>query len=209
MTITPTKAVIGVAAVGAVIVASLTAQVSYTELARALNPSQTDSFDSCPMVGGNPKESASSLLKNRHTTPPTINPSLTLDVLAKASANTTIDQDQGATIEGYLVLAKSTGPEACNCNSRNPDDWDFHCYIGPRPDSPERDCVVVEVTPRMRFWSLAQLKAHMGQRVRCSGWLFLDEEHKASSVADSPGNARDWRASCWEIHPVCKWEFGG
>ncbi len=27
-------------------------------------------------------------------------------------------------------------------------------------------------------------------------------EHKSQAYANNPGNERDWRASCWEIHPI-------
>jgi hypothetical protein len=38
--------------------------------------------------------------------------------------------------------------------------------------------------------------------VRFEGWLMFDEEHRDESEHSNPGQAGNWRATAWEIHPV-------
>ncbi len=81
---------------------------------------------------------------------------------------------------------------------------DRHIYVGKRRNAPLRECVIVEVTPRFYavhsdWMDITKLTGHI---VRFEGWLFFDSEHKANAVNTNPGNAKDWRATCWEIHPV-------
>ncbi len=42
--------------------------------------------------------------------------------------------------------------------------------------------------------------------VTVEGWLFYDKSHEAQAFSTNPDNAsgRNWRASCWEIHPITK-----
>jgi hypothetical protein len=80
--------------------------------------------------------------------------------------------------------------------------------------------IIVETTPRVRRdhlnWTTTRLKpwtAHIGsnanntynkQKVRISGWLMLDPEHK--DMIDS-----GLRSTLWEIHPITKievWQDG-
>ena len=56
-------------------------------------------------------------------------------------------------------------------------------------------------------WSTSTLSAeYTGKKVNISGWLFDDAEHTNASVINeadpSHPKSTDWRASCWEIHPI-------
>ncbi len=52
-------------------------------------------------------------------------------------------------------------------------------------------------------WSTETLKSTLiGHNVKIAGWLFYDEEHKSQSFATNPTGEKNWRASCWEIHPM-------
>lgn len=52
-------------------------------------------------------------------------------------------------------------------------------------------------------WSTETLRATLkGHKVKVCGWLLYDEEHKSQSFATNPSGDKNWRASCWEIHPV-------
>jgi hypothetical protein len=67
--------------------------------------------------------------------------------------------------------------------------------------------VIVEVTPQFRAvhpeWTTRLLKQSIeGHTVTFSGYLFYDEEHKQNAFNTAPGNQLDWRATCWELHPV-------
>jgi hypothetical protein len=78
-------------------------------------------------------------------------------------------------------------------------------------DANEKYHLIVEVTPRVRDqkrargadWSTATLKAQLTHHwVRFSGWLLFDTEHADEAENTNPGNKRNWRATCTEIHPV-------
>ena len=71
--------------------------------------------------------------------------------------------------------------------------------------------VIVGATPRMRFimgqmgtdWSTAKLKSELsGHWVKIQGWLFFDEEHFAEAENTNPADAKNWRATAWEVHPI-------
>jgi hypothetical protein len=111
---------------------------------------------------------------------------------------------RAAQLEGY-VLAVYSGPlEAANCYCRR----DVHIMLGPRPDSPAREQVVLEVTPPMETTkesSLEKLQRELtGRRVHFQGWLFFDAVHAGESENTAPGRANNWRATAWELHPVTK-----
>jgi len=143
------------------------------------------------------------LLKNRHEAPTVIDSSATLAALSAAKADSrAFDDLKGATVEGYLVKVTLEKGESCNCHSTNSVDWDFHCYLAPTADARLSERLVVEVTPRMRLKTLDQMKALIGKRLKVTGWLMDDTMHKDASEADNPGKRGNWRASCWEIHPV-------
>jgi hypothetical protein len=103
------------------------------------------------------------------------------------------------------------GVETCNCKSNDPQYMDTHIYLGPTPNAPHNQCIIVEVTPRLRElmaqqgvnWSTQTLIGSLtGHHVQVTGWMFDDSEHKDASEVDNPGGKGNWRASVWEIHPV-------
>src|SRR5437660_1450949 len=61
-----------------------------------------------------------------------------------------IAQYEGAPVqvEGYLVDARSQGPESCNCHSST--EVDFHVWLVDSPDKGREQSVVVDVSPSMR-----------------------------------------------------------
>jgi len=100
---------------------------------------------------------------------------------------------------------------------------------GSAPWTPNWDSapVVVEVTRRGRLlardgllasniatevlenrdWSTKNLKRRLkGQWVRFSGYLFYDTDHTAGGWLEDPQDLKkrekNWRFSCWEVHPV-------
>jgi hypothetical protein len=38
--------------------------------------------------------------------------------------------------------------------------------------------------------------------VEVTGWLLFDIEHTDGAENSSPGKPGNWRATCWEIHPI-------
>ncbi len=156
-------------------------------------------------------------LKNRITAPSIsdMEPVVTLAAL-RAPGN---DEDRwstghAATIEGYVRSAKGTGKETCNCKASSRRLTDTHLDIVADAND-DGYPVVAEITPPMRLihehhgledWSSAAIKSHYeGRRVRISGWLFFDEHHRTGAENTDPGDMRgekNWRATCWEIHPI-------
>jgi hypothetical protein len=137
---------------------------------------------------------------------------ITLQQLMTSGDEGKFSVDKAAIITGYVFNVKMGGVETCNCKTKNPNYRDTHIELTPdnQHTSPEYR-VIVEVTPRIRAimaakgidWSTETLKETLiGHNVKISGWIFFDAEHKGQAFTNNPSNERDWRASCWEIHPI-------
>jgi hypothetical protein len=169
----------------------------------------------CPLQGDARQPLAKELnpYKNRENAPPVakINARATLKaVLAPGKDLNRWGRDDGAIFEGVVVGVKVGGIESVNCHAKDAAHRDTHIELALAPGAPERQRVIVEVTPRWRTkmavisdWSTAALKKRLtGTRVRIIGWLFDDLEHKAEAENTNPGGAKNWRATIWEIHPI-------
>ena len=105
-------------------------------------------------------------------------------------------------VEGYLLSAKKMSPETANC--RSVDYVDYHVWIADDPNKGREQSLVIEVTPRVQSyhpeWTLRRLQqiARDRERVRISGWLFMDPEH--------PDQIGKTRGTIWEIHPIMQIE---
>ncbi len=112
---------------------------------------------------------------------------------------------RGAALVGYLLAARQSGPESCNCHdvARR----DFHLWIGAAPAGDYLEAklarggaVIVEMTPGVRDrhpgWRLRTMErlAHDRAKVRVEGWLMYDPEH--------PDQLGKTRGTLWEVHPV-------
>jgi len=118
-------------------------------------------------------------------------------------------EQRGIALIGYILGAKQSGPESCNCH--DPERRDFHVWIGAKKPSTRAEAtamraesVVVEPTPAGQDghnnWRLRILKklASQGAKVRISGWAMYDPEH--------PDQLGKTRGTLWEVHPVLKIE---
>jgi hypothetical protein len=160
-------------------------------------------------------------LKNRFTFPKKddIDADVTLAaMLAPGDDTGRFDSSKAATISGFVVKVKSGGKESCNCGAGKPIDMDTHIMLGLSNDAPRAQCVIVEVTPRVRLlmakqdidWSTETLmkenssKGIVGKWVTVTGWLMFDAIHADVSENINPGNPNNERATCWELHPVTK-----
>jgi hypothetical protein len=114
-----------------------------------------------------------------------------------------------AAVEGYVIAVREGGVESANGFSflRR----DSHIEVGPRPDSPPRERVILEVTPPLRDWAksrgmdwsnAALARELTGRLCRFEGWLLFDSNHAEESENIRPGAPSNWRATAWEIHPV-------
>jgi hypothetical protein len=139
-------------------------------------------------------------------------PNITIEQLAAGRDESEFPMDKAVILTGYVFSVKMGGVETCNCKTKDEAFRDTHIELTPdEQHTSEEYRLIVEVTPRLRGlmaakgvdWSTEALKATLpGHRVKISGWLFYDEEHKSQAFATNPGGERNWRASCWEVHPV-------
>ncbi len=118
-------------------------------------------------------------------------------------------EQQGIELDGYLLAAKQSGPEATNCHSKTR--RDFHIWIGAQQPhtaveakAMRAQAVIVEPTPstlsQHQTWRLHTLQqlARQEAKVRISGWVMYDPEH--------PDQLGKTRGTLWEVHPVTKIE---
>jgi len=136
---------------------------------------------------------------------------------------------------GYLYSVKAEGKESSNCQldpGTDNENVDFHIFIGFDPaiagqlrDHPptaaekktmNQTSVIVEMTPHYRAqfhpeWTLAAVQQEVGQQVKITGQLMVDNEHYVSSQDCGRNDATGmcWRATVWELHPVTDFEVCG
>ncbi len=152
--------------------------------------------------------------KNRNSAPSSeqIDAEVSLALmLAPGNDEDRFDQKRGATITGYVVDVRQGGKESCNCDATAPVDTDTHIELALSPDALPTQRVIVEVTPRLRKqmkeqgkdWSTDALnKTLRGKWVKVTGWMLFDFMHYKEAENTNPGGPDNWRATCWEIHPV-------
>jgi len=137
---------------------------------------------------------------------------ITLNELISSGNEEQFPIDKAVILTGYVFNVKMGGVETCNCKTTDQAYRDTHIELTPdeQHTGPEYR-IIVEVTPRIRAimavkgidWSTEILKSTLiGHTVKISGWLFYDAEHKSQAFATNPTGERNWRASCWEIHPI-------
>jgi Avidin family len=193
-------------------------QAHQMAMTKAVRPAPATGIGSasCPYEGkaknGNPpaaKLVAINLLKNRTNEPAgsDLNPAVTLSGMLNSKDDPNIfDEQQGATISGVLFDVRAEKGESCNCYSTDPNDWDYHIYIGNANAKTIFDCAVVEMTPYSRSihpeWTLSYVKSLKGKQVQVTGWLLFDFEHTGQSYETNPNTAARNRHTVWEIHPV-------
>ncbi|MEP6754225.1 MAG: hypothetical protein ABJA67_01890 [Chthonomonadales bacterium] len=188
----------------------------------------------CGMVGASLKKPLTDLdtrknpLKNRYEVPDEgeIDSAVSIgdflgpdDKTMESSA--VLNENQAATVTGYIVKVVTGGGETCNCQTSDTTYYDTHIYLSStdptnRPPVPKGSHdtthdMIVEVTPRMRQivkpnsteWNTDELVKTFkrGTKVTVTGWQFYDKEHEpaAFNINHKPSN---WRYSCWELHPV-------
>jgi hypothetical protein len=178
----------------------------------------------CPLEGkqsGSDGTKALNPLKNRFTFPKDddIDKDVTLaGMLAPGDDVDRFDSTRAATVSGFVVDVKRGGKESCNCKAMQSVDMDTHIELALSKQATKPQRVIVEVTPRLRFlmkkkgtdWTTETLQKEddiggiKGKWVTVTGWLLFDSIHAEEAENTNPGNPANWRATCWEIHPVTK-----
>jgi hypothetical protein len=187
-----------------------------------------DEYNDCGLEGDAKRADVRGLNthKNRYDFPDStqIDHLVTLQaMLAPGDDRNRFQMDKAAEITGYVIDVKVGGDESCNCHARNMEDRDTHIElviplneIDDKNVIDEKNCVIVEITPRMRAimaqkgidWSTDNIrKTYKGHMVKVSGWLLFDEEHINQAINTAPDNFKDWRTTCWELHPVTSIEL--
>ena len=188
-----------------------------TFLAQICSGQAPGSFDGCPLEGKttNPSLMALNRLKNRTVAPlqTQVNPAISLTaVLAPGNDVTRWSATQAAIITGFVAAVKPGGPESVNCQATDAAHTDTHIELAlTAGDAQGIHHMIVEVTPRERAlmaakgkdWSTNNLgRTLVGHKITVVGWMMLDKEHCNASENTNPDGPHNWRATCWEIHPV-------
>lgn len=175
-----------------------------------------DDYNGCGLEGDAKRVDVRELntQKNRYDFPDStkIDHNVTLQaMLAPGEDRNRFNSGAAVEINGYVIDVKVGGDESCNCHARNPEDRDTHIELVESDTTEEHHCVIVEITPRLRSimaqkgvdWSTDNIrKMFKGHYVKVTGWLLFDEEHSKQAENTDPDNPKDWRATCWEVHPV-------
>jgi hypothetical protein len=170
----------------------------------------------CPLQGTATSEPGQELnrAKNRHTAPGQgqIDPEVSLAaMLAPGNDIQRFDPKRGARVTGFVIDVKSGGKETCNCEATAAADVDTHIELALSQNAPGTERVIVEVTPRLRKqvkdsgedWNTQALRTRIkGKWVEVTGWLMFDVIHIDEAENTNPGGDGNWRATCWEVHPV-------
>lgn len=191
----------------------------------SLNLYSQEIFNGCPMEGSTNKAKyiALNLLKNRFLLPASSDFKLNIsldDFLISGNDEDRFSESDAVKIEGYVYNVKIGGIESCNCRAKDEANRDIHIEITPTAKTKTyKKRLIAEVTPRLREKLFSELnistnkelrKLLKGKKVRISGWLMFDAEHKLESYNIDPANKKgrkNWRATCWEIHPITKIEI--
>ena len=171
----------------------------------------------CPLQGDARSADVKALnrLKGRYHSPVSsdIDPTVALTAMvAPGDDENRFDVKSAATVMGFVLQVEVGGKETCNCHATIPDERDTHIALTLSEGAENTQSVVAEVTPRTRLlrqraghndWTTEALKRDIqGKWVEVTGWLLFDFEHVGEAENTNPGGARNWRATCWEIHPV-------
>jgi hypothetical protein len=171
----------------------------------------------CGLVGkpgGSPPQQALNKYKNRYAIPAEsdIDPEVSLAALVAPGIDVNrFSPKNAAQIRAFVIEIKEGEKESCNCEATDPVLMDTHIVLGAADGVPETQHVIVEVTPRLRMlkkaagkdWSTATLKHDYSKKwVEVTGWLTFDTAHIKQAENTHHGNPHNWRATCWEIHPV-------
>jgi hypothetical protein len=171
----------------------------------------------CPLEGDSKIPDIRDLdrLKNRYHAPVAsdIDPTVTLTAMvAPGNDESRFDDKSAATITGFVIEVKMGAIETCNCRATEANQRDTHIYVTLSEGAEKDQSVIAEVTPRTRLlrqraghddWTTEALRRDIqGKWVELTGWLLFDFEHVGEAENTNPGNPRNSRATCWEIHPV-------
>lgn len=146
------------------------------------------------------------LLKNRDAEPSSIDDSVTLAAIMKASNDGEFEPTQGVSIVGFVAKVKAGEPqETCNCARTDLADIHIDIVLKEADAKTSSKYMIVEISPRFqdKLGNLAAVKKALeGKWVKFTGWMMYDVVHKANAKNTNPKGKAIWRATAWEVHPV-------
>lgn len=179
----------------------------------------------CPMEGDAEREQEikQNPFKNRYNFPKKkdIDESITINYLLNAKGDDPkLSQNMAVKVTGYVRVVKGGSKETCNCHASKVAFTDAHIEITPTKKlKGVKNTLILEITPRIRKlmfedgedWSTSEVKSLIvGKMVTFTGWLFFDGSHEDEAYVSDPKNKigkKNWRGTCWEVHPVTAFEI--
>lgn len=179
----------------------------------------------CPMEGDAEREQEikQNPFKNRYKFPKKkdIDESIDINYLLKAKGDDPkLSQEMAVKVTGYVRVVKAGSKETCNCHASKQAFTDAHIEITPtKKIKGIKNTLILEITPRIRKllledgedWSTPELKDTLiGKMVTFTGWLFYDGSHEDEAYVNDTKNKigkKNWRATCWEVHPITTFEI--
>jgi hypothetical protein len=153
------------------------------------------------------------VLKNRDAK--ATNPSkITVEEMRDPAKNASYNANQQVWVTGFVASVVGGGvQETCNCKRNDLRDVHINIVADPSEVGTETKYVIVEFTPRWEHnfhlddsnydAMLQKVKDKIeGKWVKFEGWMLYDYIHAPQSESTAPGNATNWRATPWEVHPV-------
>jgi hypothetical protein len=168
--------------------------------------------------GNNPdaksiKAQQENVLKNRDSSAKNVK-KLTVSDIRDPANDKSFFPDMAVEVTGYVAsVVKGGYRETANCGRTDLTDVMINIVASPEEAGNKRKYVVFEISPRWESklglndsnyqQMLGTVKQQIeGKWVTFRGWMFYDFVHIAESESTNPGNASNWRATLWEIHPV-------
>lgn len=159
----------------------------------------------CPDVGKakTPAEQKLNLLKNRETTPGTIDPSVSLTTILTAGYDTgRFSSGQFVSVTGWILEYEEGGPESCNCFTHNEREQDTRLFMGHSMASFKDSVFMVVVTPKYSLNHLFDVDKYIGHLVTITGYLMFDTEKKTHVLNTCKNcHAAEYKTA-WEIRPI-------
>ncbi len=177
----------------------------------------------CPKEGkANPKKGKDAELKpreknvnkhkNRESVPADADydKSVTIEKMYDSKDDSLWNEENAASITGYVFRAVDNNMESCNCFTEDKAKYSTNIYLSPTPiekNTRTADCIVVVVMPYSRTinkdWTADNVNEKMvGKKITVAGWLIYDVLHSVGSIMTNSNGSHPERRTIWGICPM-------